>query len=351
MIVNKNNDYIEIYNSEFILNEKIASFDLDDTLIKPKSGKKFAIDENDWTYKYENVKNVLNNYNNRNYCIIIISNQKNLKDKKLEQWIIKIKNIIKDLNIPIKVYASILDNIYRKPNVGFFDLINLKKYNKKTFYCGDAIGRETDHSDTDLKFALNLNINFYTPEYIFEKNDIIIPKIKNYFNFNNYIEIEKNINTNNDYKTLILLVGYPGSGKSTFTREYFNNYIKINLDTLKSQNKCLKICELEMNNNKNIIIDNTNYELSTRKKYIDLGKKYKYKIKCYIMTTTEEHSKHNNMYRYLYKNEKKVPEIVYKIYNKNFTYPNKDEGIDEIININLDLLDININKNYYYYLY
>jgi len=39
---------IEIKSKDFVLSNKLACFDLDSTLIKTKSGKTFAIDENDW---------------------------------------------------------------------------------------------------------------------------------------------------------------------------------------------------------------------------------------------------------------------------------------------------------------
>lgn len=41
---------------------------------------------------------------------------------------------------------------------------------KKSFYCGDAAGRPKvgskpkDFSDSDLKFALNIGVKFFTPE-------------------------------------------------------------------------------------------------------------------------------------------------------------------------------------------
>jgi bifunctional polynucleotide phosphatase/kinase len=41
---------------------------------------------------------------------------------------------------------------------------------KKSFYCGDAAGRKgppKDFSDSDLKFALVLGIDFFTPEQFF----------------------------------------------------------------------------------------------------------------------------------------------------------------------------------------
>ena len=38
-----------------------------------------------------------------------------------------------------------------------------------SFYCGDAAGRNVpkDFTDSDLKFALNLKLKFFTPDQLF----------------------------------------------------------------------------------------------------------------------------------------------------------------------------------------
>lgn len=346
-----NNDYIEIISNDFKLKNKIASFDLDNTLVKTKSGKTFPVDETDWEFNFDNVIEILNKLINDDYCLIIISNQKNLKEKRLESWIIKIKNIINKISLPIKVYASIKDDIYRKPNIGLWELIKTKINMIDSFYCGDAMGRLHDHSDTDLKFALNIGLPFKAPETVFQNNFLLYGIIKNYFDFNNFQKSENTFKLGK--KELIIMVGYPGSGKSTFVKKHLtkNNFIVINQDTLKTQKKCLDNCEKHMILNDNIVIDNTNPDLDIRKLYIDLGKKYNYNIRCFIMNTTEEHSKHNNMYRYLYENNKKISDIVYKVYNKNYSIPQLSEGFKDIVKINPEIPNKNIESKYYFYLY
>jgi hypothetical protein len=43
---------------------------------------------------------------------------------------------------------------------------------------------------------------------------------------------------------MILMIGPPASGKSTFTKKYLvpHNYVHINRDALQTQEKCLKVC-------------------------------------------------------------------------------------------------------------
>jgi histidinol phosphatase-like enzyme len=38
---------------------------------------------------------------------------------------------------------------------------------EESFMCGDAAGRDEDHSDADVHFAVNLGIRFFTPEEVF----------------------------------------------------------------------------------------------------------------------------------------------------------------------------------------
>ncbi len=62
------------------------------------------------------------------------------------------------------------DTHYRKPHPGMWslyqDLYPLVPASLE-FYCGDAAGRPNDHADTDRRWALNLNIDFFLPEQLF----------------------------------------------------------------------------------------------------------------------------------------------------------------------------------------
>ena len=67
-------------------------------------------------------------------------------------------------------------------------------------------------------------------------------------------EIEKN----KAVKTVIILIGIPASGKSTFCNEYFPEFVRINLDTLKTRNKERLLIESCFADGKSFVVDNTN---------------------------------------------------------------------------------------------
>ena len=88
---------------------------------------------------------------------------------KLQQII----NVLSTLNIPSLISVG-YEDIDKKPNPTMFDIIikNKKIDMKKSFFVGDALGRKGDWSDSDKKFAENINIkNIYSPDDIFHIND------------------------------------------------------------------------------------------------------------------------------------------------------------------------------------
>ena len=104
--------------------EKLACFDLDFTLIKPRSGKKFPKDKDDWCWNFHSVPKILRKFYEKEYTIIVFTNQKNLKS--YADFKYKIDIITETLNIPINYFISTDNDKYRKPcNNMFIDLENV----------------------------------------------------------------------------------------------------------------------------------------------------------------------------------------------------------------------------------
>ncbi|OWB59500.1 hypothetical protein B5S31_g4913 [[Candida] boidinii] len=188
---------------------KIASFDLDGTLIKTKSGLKFSRSSDDWIWFNDYVLTKIIELIKSDYLILIFTNQGGVVVKKgaksVNNFTEKIEKIIDNLNenikndksleeLPLLVYASAkkskaskpseddvfaspieLHNSFRKPNTGmwdeFLELIDsiegIVDF-EESFYVGDAAGRPKDFSDSDKNFAKNIGLKFHVPEDYFK---------------------------------------------------------------------------------------------------------------------------------------------------------------------------------------
>ena len=71
-------------------------------------------------------------------------------------------------------------------------------------------------------------------------------------------EKETSRRTNETEKTAVILMGIPASGKSSFYAEQFaGNYIRINLDTLKTRNNEAALLQKCLHDRSSFVIDNT----------------------------------------------------------------------------------------------
>ena len=133
---------------------------------------------------------------------------------------------------------------------------------------------------------------------------------------------------------MVVMVGRPASGKSTITKHYFipNGYIQINRDTIGTQEKCLKAATSALKDGKSVVIDNTNPNKAARKPYIDLAAKQKVPCRCIYIDIPTELSHHLNFVRQNQTKGKirRIPEVAYRTYEKNFEPPDKSEGYIDV---------------------
>lgn len=332
-------------------NQNIAGFDLDYTIIKPKSNRKFPKDEFDWKLLFGKVtKKKLINIS-KTHRIVIFTNQKGISKGKLtvNEFLNKIDLIKNELGIDFDILISTKSDFYRKPLTGMWNFYkkfrNNKIIKKNSFYVGDAAGRifseklsnskfRKDHSSDDKYFAYNIKLKFFTPEEFFEIDDdeYVIKE----FNINSQSGSKININTN---KNLVLFVGAPASGKTSLFKEQFSDYEHINMDILKTKAKCLKNTENAMKYQKNIVIDNTNPTYQARKIYLDLAKKYNYNRYIVNFKYNREVNRYLNYYRVQKTKGKSnlIPDVAYNVYYKKFEDPDASEG--NIINYSNFKLD------------
>jgi bifunctional polynucleotide phosphatase/kinase len=324
--------------------DTFSGFDLDGTLIKTKSGETFPKNKNDWVLFSESVVPKLQELDRRGKTIIIITNQKGIgnNDKKKGDWIEKMNNLWECFGISkMIVMVSWKDDENRKPRLG------LKKYFKlcsidESFYCGDACGRENDHSDTDYKFASNLGVIFFTPEEFFLDEKSPKKRITYFEEFiDETFERKKNqfiFETKNE-KDIIILQGLPGSGKTYFCEKYLipAGYTQINQDILKTKGKCMREFKNAIVRGECIVVDRTNQTNRERHEYLDIALSNKYVCRLIQLNSSVGKCLHNNWYRHLYKNEKLVPQIAYRTLMAKYEEETRSDDYDEIIKIDVPM--------------
>ena len=161
----------------------VAGFDIDWTIIKTSSGKKFGQGADDWLFLNDKVAPKLKELHDAGTKVVFFTNQGGIEKGHTDFKTVtkKIGNIIDAVGIPIQVFASTGSDHYRKPSPEMWKYMadncngGVSIDLSKSMYIGDAAGRpknwksntSKDFSCGDRKFALNVGIEFYTPEEFF----------------------------------------------------------------------------------------------------------------------------------------------------------------------------------------
>jgi len=255
----------------------------------------------------------------------------------------KIKDLEKELKVSLQAFVAVENDMWRKPSPKIWTFW-VQKFNplnssEDSFFVGDAAGRSLhfydDFSCGDYGFALNAHIPFFTPEHFF--NGQKLSDCCLYFHPQEYIERASSSSWQFPLLSsleIVVLVGYPGSGKSTFFKNYFSsgNYTHINQDTLKTFNKCLSETEKSLRAQKSCVIDNTNGTREKRAHFVQLARKYNAKIRCFVMEACQNPllAHHLNGMRG-FRGERYVPEIAFRVFKYEPVTP--EEGFDHVENV------------------
>jgi bifunctional polynucleotide phosphatase/kinase len=304
-----------IYNiNKAQLKAKIAAFDYDHTLVCPKDGKTMPSDVEDWKWLYPNIPDELKRLNDEGFSIVIFTNQS-------KSWkVIQIQYVMQTLKIPIFIVVA-SDKCDYKPNPVLYDVLvgSAKVSKEQSFFVGDALGRKGDWADSDKVFAQNIGLKCQSPEEFFavkqkqEQETVEIPAV--------------NLS---DSKQVVIMVGYPGSGKSSVAKKICENeqFVLVQGDVHKTSPKMIKAALPCVKEGKSIVFDATNSSCKKRSEYIEFAKKHNLKVVCVHMTTSLEVSYKRNKER---DPDQQVPKIAYSVYTKHFENPSVEEGFDLIV--------------------
>ncbi|KAJ6523631.1 polynucleotide kinase 3'-phosphatase [Mycena capillaripes] len=343
---------------------KVAAFDLDGTVIAMLP---FSAPALQWHWWNAGVPAKLAEVAAEGYSIVLVSNQAGLKSpamvKKYKEKIGLIAAAVPDL--PFRIFAATAKDNFRKPMTGIWEALE-KLYAEdgvqidkaSSFFVGDAAGRHypnstrsKDFASSDRKFAMNVGLRFQTPEEYFLGKAPDPNFTLNGFNVSSlpalplYTPSSSPLLPNPPAQELVLFVGYPCLGKTTFFRQYFEpaNYLHINQDTLKTRDKCVKAVQEALAAGKKCVVDNTNRDAFTRQYYINVAAKLGVPVRCMVFTGSMELAWHNNLYR-AYGRPPSVaareppreilPMMVFTTFQERFEEPELSEGISQIKKVN-----------------
>lgn len=129
-------------------------------------------------------------------------------------------------------------------------------------------------------------------------------------------------------KELILFMGIPASGKSTFYKtNFFPHYLYISLDQLHSRFAEAELFQFALRRERSCVIDNTNITRSGRAAYLQLAKAAGFKVRGYCFLTNKADALARNAQR---SGRACVPEVAIRAMYAQFEYPTLSEGFDEL---------------------
>ena len=152
--------------------------------------------------------------------------------------------------------------------------------------------------------------------------------------------------------TIVMLIGLPGSGKSTKAKEYESiGYVihssdairnELNLHSLSDTQKVFDILHEriieDIKLGKDIVYDSTNLTRKRRMSFLKMIKNFKCIRICEVMLTSIEICKERNSKRIGYS---RITDKEYDILIDRYNFPMSDEGWDIIkLNMNDDKLEV-----------
>jgi len=337
-------------------------FDLDHTVIKTKSGKQFPVDENDWTWKFKKVPETLSSYK---YCynLVIVTNQGGMKkgakdyESKRTGFKKKIEEIFKEIN-QVHVIISFESNLYRKPAPGVekFILENSETdfIPENSLFIGDAAGRaakdgyKKDFASSDYQFALNIGVDFATPEKYFLDKETRKSKIGD---FDPRLLKNWPIFDYSPSADVVILTGYPGSGKSSLSKDCESlGYTRICQDELKTKKKCETEAEKVLKSDGKVIIDRTHSKKADRQTFLDIAKKNSKSVEIIWIDYTLQHAMHNDAFRAFTEDKDRMGKVTFFTFRKYFEEPEIADGYFKITKVGRRILKQQDNPLYYKFL-
>jgi DNA 3'-phosphatase len=273
--------------------KSLYMFDVDGTILTSVDGS--VVSDEDFEFLGP-IPEVFERLEKAGAVIALVSNQMYWKDKQKE----KFQRLRILFPTVIQAVATGGSSPFRKPNAAIFneivDVIGGKP--RSIHYIGDAIGPTATYppykwSDSDKAFAEAIGATFHEPIEFFPHVRMPLPDLGE--------------------QELVLLVGPPGSGKSTVSASMATeaNHVVVNQDLLETKAKVIKAGAAAWAAGKSVIVDATHPTRAKRQEIIE-GITGLAQTPVRVLWFIRDGRPFNK------ERPEPVPESAYRIYTKNF---------------------------------
>lgn len=304
---------------------KVAGFDLNDTLVSTRSGRPgYMTTVDDWQLYNGQVAPKLQELHKQGYRLVIFTNQGGIKSavqgKRAQTFQKYVDALLEELQLPILVLAATQTDSFRKPALGMWNFLENEGNSgvvvdrTQSFYVGDAAGREGDHSADDLNFAKACGVRFEHTDHFFassghwKNEDVFKDAISRQPGRSLGESVECGVEAIRSAPLVLVLVGPPGSGKSTFAqvlgppvlksekrlsktatneeivgdRTHPSKWRRVCQDILGNRDACMRAAKACLKLGICVVVDRTNYDAEQRSLWLRLAKECNVQCHCLV---------------------------------------------------------------------
>jgi predicted kinase len=137
---------------------------------------------------------------------------------------------------------------------------------------------------------------------------------------------------------LVILVGLPGAGKTSFYGERFAaTHVHVSKDLLRNrrdkQARQLALIDDALAGGRSVVVDNVNATVADRAALIEAGRRHGATVSCYVLATDMGECLRRNRERL---GRERVPNVAIAAAAKRYQPPAKSEGFDRLLEVRAD---------------
>jgi predicted kinase len=137
---------------------------------------------------------------------------------------------------------------------------------------------------------------------------------------------------------LVILVGLPGAGKTSFFRDRFEaTHVHISKDRLRNrrdkQARQLALIDEALAAGRSVVVDNVNAAVADRAALLEAGRRHGARMSCYLLATDVGECLRRNRERV---GRERVPNVAIAAAAKRYQPPTRSEGFDRLMEVRAD---------------